>query len=57
MAMAEPEGNGKGKATLAQIMAQESAATVIDSIKLMVRTSVDGSEVDCHSQLNRTRRP
>jgi hypothetical protein len=35
MAMAEPEGKGKGKATLAQIMAQESTATVIDSIKLM----------------------
>jgi hypothetical protein len=35
MAMAEPEGKGKGKATLAQITAQESTATVIDSIKLM----------------------
>jgi hypothetical protein len=33
MAMADPEG--KGKATLAEIMAQESTATVIDSIKLM----------------------
>jgi hypothetical protein len=33
--MTKPEGKGKGKATLAQIIAQESTATVIDSIKLM----------------------
>jgi hypothetical protein len=35
MAMAEPEGKGKSKATLAHIMAPEPTATVIDSIKLM----------------------